>query len=109
MFERYFSNSTPPYIRLVENLIPPPCYSSGTLTVMPQHFPQATSTGVEELQACNSQQNRGGEVTADEAAQMGAPVDSAQDEAQCEVKSDNYIDIACTLVKALSQCDEGAE
>ena len=64
---------------------------------------------MEELQACNSQQNRGGEVAADEAAQMGSPVDSAQDEAQCEVKSDDYIDIACALVKALAQCNEGSE
>ena len=40
---------------------------------------------------------------------MGAPVDAAQDEAEYEVKSDDYIDIAYAVVDALAKCDEGAE
>ena len=40
---------------------------------------------------------------------MGAPVDAAQDEAEYEVKSDDYIDIAYAVVDPLANCAEGAE
>jgi hypothetical protein len=40
---------------------------------------------------------------------VGSPVDSAQDEAEYEVKSDDSIDIAYAVVDALAKCDEGAE
>ena len=40
---------------------------------------------------------------------MGAPVDTAQDEAEYEVEADDYIDIAHAVVDAFAKCDEGAE
>jgi hypothetical protein len=38
-----------------------------------------------------------------------SPVDTAQDEAEYEVKSDDYIDIAHAIVDAFAKRDEGAE
>ena len=64
---------------------------------------------VDELHACNSKQYRGGQVAPDKAAEVGAPVDPAQDKAEYEVQSDDYIDIAHALVDAIAKGDEGAK
>ena len=64
---------------------------------------------MEELHACNSKQYRGSQVAPDKASKVGAPVDATQDEAEYEVKSNDYIDIAYAVVDALAKCDEGAE
>ena len=64
---------------------------------------------VEELHACNSKQYRGSYVAPNKTSKVGAPVDAAQDEAEYEVESDDYIDIAYALVDAVAKCDEGSE
>ncbi len=64
---------------------------------------------MEELHGCNSQQYRSSYIAPNEAAEVGAPVDAAQDEAEYEVESDDYVNVAYAFVDAIAQGDEGAE
>jgi len=38
-----------------------------------------------------------------------SPVDSAQDEAEYEVKADDDVDVSCAFADAITHSDEGAE
>ena len=72
-------------------------------------YPQNLCTGVEELHACNSQQYRSRKVTANKASQVGSPVHTAQDEAEDEVKANDYVNVAYALADHFTHRDKGTE